>query len=60
MEDFEPTASEAAIWLQGDAEYLYRLADQYRDNGNTFMATVVQNNAAHSANEAREYAALAA
>ena len=53
-------AQDDAIWFQVDAEYLYRLADQYRDNGNTFMATVVQNNAAHSANEAREYAALAA
>lgn len=44
---------DAALWLQHDAAYLYREAGRYRDLGNAWMATAVQNNAAHSARLAR-------
>lgn len=51
MAQTEP--SEAAIWLQEDAAYLYLKAGIFRDAGNDFLATQVQENAAHSAGLAR-------
>ena len=45
--------TEAATWLQEDAAYLYRQARIFRDAGNDFLATQVQENAAHSAGLAR-------
>ena len=45
--------TEAATWLQEDAAYLYRQARIFRDAGNDFLATRVQENAAHSAALAR-------
>lgn len=44
---------DAAIWLQNDAQYLYRMARVHRDTGNKFCAAQVQDNAAHSASLAR-------
>jgi hypothetical protein len=51
---------EAAEWFQVDAEYLYRMARTYREAGKDWIAIKVQNNAAYSAEQARQYAALAA
>lgn len=45
---------EAAIWLQKDAAYLYRCADAYRNLGDGWLASQVQENAAHSAKLARQ------
>ena len=45
--------TEAAVWLQEDAAYLYLKARSFRDAGNDFLATQVQENAAHSAGLAR-------
>jgi hypothetical protein len=49
--------SEAAIWLQRDAEHLYRWARQYAADpspGQLWVACKVQENAAYSARLARE------
>ena len=45
---------DAAIWLQNDAAYLYRCADAARAAGDAWLASRVQDNAAHSAKLARE------
>lgn len=48
---------EAAIWLQNDASYLYNEASNARDSGkpaSDFVATKIQENAAHSAKLARQ------
>lgn len=45
-----------ATWYQIDAAYLYREADKIRDRGglaDVWLATLIQNNAAHSARQAR-------
>ena len=53
--------SEAAIWLQLDARYLYAQADRYRETpGKRWLACMMQQNAAHSAKLARESADAAA
>ena len=44
---------ETAEWFQVDAEYLYRMARVYREAGNDRLAAKVQDNAAHSAEQAR-------
>jgi hypothetical protein len=44
---------DAAVWLQNDAAYLYRCADLYRADGKNWVATQVQQSAAHSASLAR-------
>jgi hypothetical protein len=48
----------AAIWLQRDAAYLYAQATKYREQGRAWMATLVQDNAAHSARLARQQIGL--
>lgn len=48
---------ESALWLQTDAAYLYREAAAARDSGkpaSAFVATMIQDNAAHSARLARQ------
>jgi hypothetical protein len=42
---------DSTVWLQGDAEYLYRQARAYRDAGSDCaqVAAMIQRNAAHSA-----------
>lgn len=54
------TNKAAAIWLQNDAEFLYRCAAAYRSEGNEWMASQVQENAAYSAKLARERMGLEA
>jgi hypothetical protein len=47
---------ECAAWLQNDAAYLYREADIKRDSpkpASDWVATKIQDNAAHSARRAR-------
>jgi hypothetical protein len=49
---------ESAAWLQHDAAYLYRMARDYRDRGGILAhwhASLIQNNAAHSARLARQH-----
>jgi hypothetical protein len=48
---------ESAIWLQRDAAYLYSMAAAQRDSGkpaSDWLASQIQNNAAHSARLARQ------
>lgn len=47
---------ECIIWLQNDAAYLYREAEKKRDSNapaSAWVATKIQDNAAHSAQCAR-------
>lgn len=46
--------TEAAIWLQKDAAFLYQCAREYGSCGDAFLAARVQQNAAYSAKLARE------
>jgi len=53
MDNARPDLDEA-IWLQIDAEYLYRKAEHFRSQGKHWIAVKIQDNAAVSARLARE------
>lgn len=60
MTDLSRNYTKEAIWFQEDAEFLYRAARTAFDNSATHSAKLAQENAAISAQIARDFAHLAA